>query len=52
MFIRDYMLIAKFRSWKNYYIYDAATNNILKVDKIVYDIIDDFYKDKRKVISK
>lgn len=34
--------VHKFQSLKgNYYIYDVKTNQIIRVDKIVYDIIED-----------
>ncbi len=35
------MFIYKFNTVLNFYIYDVPTNNILKVNKIVWDIIDD-----------
>jgi len=34
--------IHKFNTKQNYYIYDINTNNIIKVDQIIYDIIDDY----------
>lgn len=34
--------IHKFKTRDNFYVYDVNTNNILKVGKAVYDIIDDF----------
>ncbi|MCP2620190.1 radical SAM protein [Candidatus Aminicenantes bacterium AC-334-K16] len=32
--------IKKIKTKKNYYIYDVSTNNILRVDKIVWELID------------
>ena len=34
--------IEKVRTANNYYIYDVQTNQILKVDKVLFDIIDYF----------
>lgn len=36
--------IKKFKTKKNFYIYDVNTNEILKVDEIIYDIFDDIYR--------
>lgn len=41
--------IKKFKTDKNYYIYDVNTNNILRVDKIVWDLVDfvqEFFRDE------
>ncbi|MCK4431437.1 MAG: radical SAM protein [Candidatus Aminicenantes bacterium] len=35
--------IIKLRTKNNFYIYDVNTNNFLKVDKVVYKMIDDIY---------
>ena len=35
-------MIYKFNHGENYYIYDVSSNNILKVEKIIYDIIEEF----------
>lgn len=35
--------IKKLKTKKNFYIYDINTNNFLKIDKVVYKIIDDIY---------
>lgn len=42
--------IKKFRTQRNYYIYDVNTNNILKVDKIVWKVIDSIYEFSRDEI--
>ena len=35
-------LILKYKTKENHYLYDAATGRIIRVDPIVYEIIDDF----------
>lgn len=45
--------IKKFKTEKNYYIYDVNTNEILNVDEITYEIIDDYrVLNKNEIIDK
>ncbi len=41
--------IHRFSTDKSHYIYDVNTNQILKVDEIVYDLIDDFGLPDRRI---
>ena len=41
-------MIYKYYSNNRFYVYDMPTNNILEVDKIVYDILDSFVKQNIK----
>ncbi|MBE0461561.1 MAG: radical SAM protein [Candidatus Aminicenantes bacterium] len=45
--------VYKFRNNGRHYIYDVNTNNILKTDECLYDIIDEFnYKNHEEVVNK
>lgn len=45
--------IKKFKTKANFYIYDVNTNEMLKVDEVVYSIIDDIYRfSLNKIIQK
>lgn len=42
--------IKKLKTKNNYYIYDVNSNHFLKVDKVVYEIIEDIYKYSKECI--
>ena len=33
-------LVNKFRTDKSYYLYNASTNHVIEVGKLIYDLID------------
>ncbi|MEW6457113.1 MAG: hypothetical protein AB1410_10430 [Acidobacteriota bacterium] len=45
--------VKKFRMNKGYYIYDVNSNEIFKVDEIIFDIVDKIYKmDLESIVNK
>ena len=45
--------IYKFKTKSGYYIYDINTNNILKVNEILYDLIEEFeFDNDNKIVKK